>query len=91
MMHSTLALAWLAQTTDTGAGLFAGMGALVIVFLLIAAAASIFWIWMLIDCLTSNRPSTEKLLWGLVIFFGHLLGAILYFVIARHGAGRATA
>ena len=86
-------LALLAQTTvdNSGAGLFAGMGALIIVFVIIAAIGSIFWIWMLIDCLTSSLSSTEKLMWGLIIFFGHLLGAILYFAIARGGARRAAA
>ena len=92
MINPTPAFVPLAQTMadGSGAGAFAGMGALLIVIILIAAAASIFWIWMLIDCLTSSLPSSEKLLWGLVIFFGHLLGAILYFVIARRGRTHAT-
>ena len=45
--------------------------------------ASAFWVWMLVDALTSTLPSTEKLIWVLVILFTHLLGAILYFAIAR--------
>ena len=67
------------------AGLFAGMGALMIVLIVVGVAASIFWIWMLIDCLTSAMAPTEKLIWVLVIFFLHLIGAILYYVIARNG------
>jgi hypothetical protein len=83
-------LGQLSLADSGGAGAFAGMAALLIVIILIAAAASIFWIWMLIDCLKSNLPSGEKLLWGLIIFFGHLLGAVLYFAIARRGARRVA-
>jgi hypothetical protein len=39
---------------------------------------------MLIDCLQNPRiQGTEKLVWVLVIFFLHLLGAIIYFAIGR--------
>ena len=83
------ALHLLAQASNGGAAGFAlGGGVLMIVFILIAVLASIFWLWMLVDCLTSNLPVTEKLLWFLVIFFLHLLGAILYFAIRRSGRAR---
>jgi hypothetical protein len=65
----------------TGAGIF--VGGLFVVFLIVALVASIFWIWMLIDCLTSNLPTGEKVLWALVILFLHLLGAIIYFAVGR--------
>ena len=59
----------------------AGMG---IFGVLLVIAASIFWIWMLIDALMNPRlQGTEKLVWVLVVLFLHLLGAILYFVIGR--------
>ena len=58
---------------------------LFIIVLLIILAASIFWIWMLIDVLTSAMPVAEKVLWFLVIFFLHLVGAIIYFVVRRSG------
>jgi hypothetical protein len=70
-----------------------GGGALVggaVIFIVIALIASVFWIWALIDCLTSSMPTNEKVLWALVIFFLHLLGAILYFAIARKGRGRTV-
>jgi len=66
-----------------GAGLFAG--ATGILLLIVALLLSIFWLWMLIDCLSSNLPSMEKLIWFLVIFFLHILGAILYYVMVRGG------
>lgn len=58
-----------------------GGSAVVFAILLIA---SIFWIWMLIDCLMNPRiTGVEKLVWVLVIFFLHLLGAIIYFAVGR--------
>jgi hypothetical protein len=41
-----------------------------------------FWIWMLVDCLKSERE--DKLVWTLVLLFGNIIGAILYFLIARN-------
>ena len=33
--------------------------------------------------LTSNNDTNEKILWFLVVFFLHILGAIIYFVAGR--------
>ena len=71
-------------------GLFAGMAGLMIVFVILGIIASIFWLWMLIDALTSNMDPMEKVLWFLVIFFLHLLGAIIYFFVARGDRGRTS-
>jgi hypothetical protein len=68
---------------DTGVALFSG--ALLIVFILLAIVTSVFWLWMLIDCLTSSLPAAEKLIWALVIIFLHFLGALIYFFVARGG------
>jgi hypothetical protein len=50
----------------------------------IVLAATVFWIWMLVDCLT-NEPSegNDKVIWVLVIIFTHGLGALLYFLVRR--------
>lgn len=72
---------------QNGAPVFA-LGGFFLVFIIIALIASIFWIWMLIDCLTSSKPTNEKVLWFLVIFLLHLLGAIIYFFVARGDRGR---
>jgi cytochrome c oxidase assembly factor CtaG len=46
--------------------------------------ASIFWVWMLIDCLQNSRlQGVEKLVWIVVILFLHLLGAVIYFFVGR--------
>lgn len=59
--------------------------------LLAAIAASIFWIWALVDCAVheTNEGST-KVVWILVILFTHFIGAILYVLIRRPERIRAT-
>jgi len=65
--------------------LFAGLGSTILILLIVA---SIFWLWALVDCATNPKlESGEKLIWLLVIFFLHLLGALLYAVAGR-GAKR---
>ena len=70
-----------------GGIVIAGVAGIWLVFVGLAIVASIFWIWMLVDALTSNLPTTEKLLWVLVILFTHILGAVLYFAMVRSGRG----
>ena len=50
----------------------------------LVVAGTVFWVWMLIDCLT-NEPSegNDKLIWVLVIFFLHLLGGVIYYFARR--------
>jgi len=64
------------------------IGTLGLLFFLIGGAlallATVFWIWMLIHAITNKGLSdTEKVLWVLVIFFLHFLGALIYFFVAR--------
>lgn len=63
--------------------LFAGAAGFLV--LAVVVLLSVFWLWMLIDALTSSLPPVEKLIWVLVIFFLHFLGALLYFFLARGG------
>ena len=68
-----------------GGALFALGGFMLFIWGLLLVA-SIFWIWMLIDCLTSSMPTNEKVLWFLVIFFLHLIGAIIYYAVRKGGS-----
>jgi len=80
------------QPTDGGAGAFVGgLLSVMAVFWVLAVVASIFWLWMLIDVVTSNRDTNEKILWFLVVFFLHILGALIYFFVARSHHGPAVA
>jgi hypothetical protein len=66
--------------------IFGGVG---LILGLIGLLLTIFWLWMLIDAITnSSMQGTEKLIWVLVIFFTHFLGALIYFLVARSGRSR---
>jgi phage shock protein C len=43
----------------------------------------IIWIIALIDCITTQKRTDEKLLWVLIIIFFNALGAIAYFIVVR--------
>jgi len=48
-------------------------------------AASLFWLWALALCLTDKHASdTDKVLWFVVVFLLHCVGAMLY-VLVRKG------
>jgi hypothetical protein len=52
--------------------------------IVIFVLASIFWIWMIVDCATKEPDQgNEKIVWILVIVFTHWIGALLYFLIRR--------
>ncbi len=57
---------------------------LFLVPLVVVLVATVFWIWMLIDCLT-KEPSegNDKLIWTLVIIFTHGVGALIYLLVRR--------
>ena len=71
---------------DNGAAGGAALGGLLAfgaVFWVIAIAASVFWLWMLVDVLVSRKTTNEKILWFLVVFFLHFIGAVVYFFVGR--------
>ncbi len=50
----------------------------------VAVLATIFWVWMLIDCAT-KEPSegNDKVVWLLVILLTHIVGALIYYFVRR--------
>jgi len=46
--------------------------------------ATIFWIWVLVDCLT-KEPSTgnDKVAWTLFILLVPFIGALIYYFVRR--------
>ena len=53
-------------------------------FFLLAALAAIFWIWMLVECLTQeSSEGNDKLAWTLVILLTNFIGAVIYFFVRR--------
>ena len=69
---------------------FGGAAAMMIFFCVLALAASVFWLWMLIDALVNEPDTNQKILWFLVIFFLHFIGALVYFFVRRSKRGRAS-
>ena len=76
----------LAQQPAPDGGDVAGgvLGFMCVVWVLVLIA-SLFWLWMLIDALMNEPTTNEKILWFLVIFFLHLLGALIYFFVRKQG------
>ena len=55
-----------------------------VIFLIIMLIGLLFWIVMLIDCVTKESSTgNDKLIWVLIILFAHILGALLYMFIRR--------
>jgi len=59
-------------------------GGFAVIVAILAILATIFWIWMLIDCLQNPRlQGAEKVIWIVVILFLHLLGALIYYFVGK--------
>jgi hypothetical protein len=52
------------------------------IIIIVAIVTSLFWFWMLIDCL-KRKKYDDKLVWILVLLFLGFAGAILYYYIER--------
>ena len=63
--------------------------AMMILVLVLGLAATGFWLWMLVDALINEPDTNEKILWFLVIFFLHFIGAIIYFAVRKGGNKRS--
>jgi hypothetical protein len=54
---------------------------------LLALLSTVFWIWMIVDCATSQSlTGTDKVVWLLVIIFLHFVGALIYYLVGRKQA-----
>ena len=44
----------------------------------------VLWLWVLIDLLTKETDeNNQRLIWGLVVGFTYVIGALLYLIIRR--------
>ena len=73
---------------NTGIAIFAG--GFLILWLILALAVLVLWIWALVDIIGSPMSAGAKIVWLLVIFFLPLLGSILYLLIGRGGGHQMT-
>ena len=57
----------------------------------IAVLVAIFWIWVLVDCLTKeSSEGNDKVAWALFILLVPPIGALLYYFIRRPERLKAT-
>jgi phospholipase D-like protein len=72
-----------------------GEALLLLFFLAVALVGTVFWIWALVDAIRVPEDrmyrAGNKLVWVLVIVFGHLLGAIAYLAIGRPTSASSSA
>ncbi|MFT4343532.1 MAG: PspC domain-containing protein [Candidatus Woesearchaeota archaeon] len=57
------------------------LGSFVAGIVLLVIVTLVVWLWALIDCIKSDAPTEEKLLWVIIIVLTNILGAILYFIL----------
>jgi uncharacterized membrane protein YhaH (DUF805 family) len=73
---------------DQSSGMAIGGVLVLLIAAVIGLALFGFWLWMLIHALTNRGMNgTEKLAWVLVVFFGSLIGAIVYFFVGKPKGG----
>jgi len=72
------------QSHSGGIGAFIG-GTVGMIF---SALVFIFWLWMLIDCITKEKDSTQRIIWALVIFFVPCVGSLIYYFVRKAPRGR---
>jgi hypothetical protein len=54
---------------------------------ILGVIATVFWIWMIVDCVVSPQlTGTDKIVWLLVIIFLHIIGALIYYLVGRKRA-----
>ena len=64
--------------------LIGGIILLVMLAAIFAILISVFWIWMLIDCLKRGfKNDNDKIVWVLVIVFLSALGAAIYYFVVK--------
>ena len=55
-----------------------------LIMLILGIAGTIFWIWMLINCIGRKfKDDVNKVIWILVIIFLPFIGSLLYFFLVK--------
>ena len=84
----SISLAYPFQSTLSlfGAGAAFLILAVVLICGLLGLALTAFWIWMLIDCVRNRYLKDDaRVVWALIIFFTHLIGAFVYYLTEYSG------
>jgi hypothetical protein len=63
---------------------FYGLSLIILCVVGFIIVATLFWVWMLIDCIMNKSISDrQKIAWIIVLIFTHLIGALLYLCFGR--------
>ena len=55
-----------------------------VIGLAVSVAGTVFWIWMIIDCVTKETDeNNNRLIWVLIIVLTHVIGAAIYYFVRR--------
>jgi hypothetical protein len=55
-----------------------------LLFAALVLGASVFWVFMIIECATKEpAQGNDKLIWILIIIFTHWIGALIYYFVRR--------
>jgi hypothetical protein len=74
--------------TKTLAAVIIGMFASFLLLPILSVVFFIFWIWLLIDCVTWSFPGqNEKLIWILILIFVPVIGPIVYYFVVKRKRG----
>ena len=41
----------------------------------------LFWVWIIYECATRERNSTEKVMWLLLVVLAPVIGSLIYFLV----------
>lgn len=75
---------WFLLAQNAGEAAFWGMGAFMILCMLLGVVYLAIWIWALVDAIQNPAlDNTMRLVWILVIVFTQLIGAIIYLLVGR--------
>lgn len=69
------------KNTSIWSSYFAKLGAILVVILVVLLILSIFWLWMLIDCI--KREFKDKVMWIVLLLVLGPVGAIAYYFVVK--------
>lgn len=60
-----------------------GLGVFELGIIMLVLGGLAFWVWMIVDCITYETETGNKIAWLLVILLVGLIGAPLYFFVRK--------
>jgi hypothetical protein len=61
----------------------AALGQWEILLIAVSILCVAFWVWMIVDCAIHETTTGARVAWLLVIIFGWMIGAPLYYIVRK--------